>query len=229
MALKPLAFACAALACLASCGSRAEDPALNAVRGFASDLLGRGDAAPAAPAVDPRQVLTRALIDRTATPLLLVENAAAGTSSTVVIIATNGPNETWQGGDPITFTLSREGVLRATRGFITDLYAADIEDTRAALVNRRAGVVQRLYVDVEGDIEETRVGYTCEIGFGGAEPVTIFERTRSLTRMTETCSRQPDGESFVNRYWIDGTGFAWASEQWAGPELGHFRFERLYR
>ena len=37
------------------------------------------------------------------------------------------------------------------------------------------------------------------------------------------------GAQFENRYWIDSSGFAWASEQWAGPELGHFRIERLYR
>lgn len=228
MALKPANVAVLALvAVLSGCGERADDPLLNTARDLAGDLFASRTAP--APAVDPRQVLTRDLIDRAAVPLILVENRGLGTASTMVRIAVNGPNGTWQGDDDVSLTLSREGVLRATRGFGPDLYAADIADTRALLAAGRDGTADRLFGTVVGDLENQQTGYRCEVAFAGSETITIIGETRRLTRVTERCTGQPSGESFENLYWVDGEGFAWASEQWAGPDLGHFRFERLHR
>lgn len=226
MALKSTLMALAAVASLSACGSAADDPLLGVARGVASGLFNREAAAPA---IEPRQVLTRNIINQAAVPLILVESLTTGSGLTMVRIATNGPNETWQGDGDVSVTLSREGVLRATRGFGADLYASDIGATRAALSARRAGSVGRLYVTVEGDIEQRRAGYNCTISFTGAEQIAIFGQSRTLTRATETCSLHPTGEEFENRYWIDSTGFAWASEQWAGTELGHLRIELLFR
>lgn len=237
MALKPPfavfrapALFAVALAVLSACGTAADDPILGAARGFASGLLNRG--APEAPTINPRQVLTRDIITQAGVPLILAENP--GSAATMVRIATNGPNETWQGDGDVTLTLSAEGVLRATRGFGADLYASDIAGTRRALAQHRSGTVERLYVTVEGDLEQIRTGYTCTMAFGARERIAIFGRSHSVTRVTETCSRLTgesgaDVEGFENRYWVDSTGFAWASEQWAGEDLGHFRIERLFR
>ena len=227
-------LALAAVLGLSSCGSTADDPLLGAARDLASGLLNTTASAPAPVVIDPRQVLTRALINTAATPLILVESEALGAGSTMIRIASNGPDETWEGAGDATVTLSRDGVLRATRGLIHDLYAADIEATRRALRTRTAGRVQRGYVHLGGDLQQIQTGFACEISFAPPVQITIFDQARPLTPVLERCSRPPTGEGttgaqFENRYWIDSSGFAWASEQWAGPELGHFRIERLYR
>lgn len=227
MAVRAHLAALCAVAILSACGSAANDPLLGVARGLAEGALNRG--ADASPAINPRQVLTRDIINQAGLPLILAERGD-GPGVTMVRAATNGPNETWQGDGGPTITLSREGVLRATRGAGADLYAADIEATRAALAQGRSGVVARLHVTVEGDLEQRQTSYRCEIARGGTERIAIFGQARSLTRVTETCYRDPDGtRAFENRYWVDSSGFAWASEQWAGPELGHFRIERLFR
>ncbi|UWQ96506.1 YjbF family lipoprotein [Rhodobacteraceae bacterium M385] len=225
MALASRLAALVALASLSACGAAADDPLLGVARDLSQGVFNRSEAAPA---VDPRQVLTRDLINQAAVPLILVDTPQ-GTSSTATRIQTNRTNETWQGNGDVSFTLSREGVLSATRGLGHDLFAADIAATRAALASRRSGPVERLYVRVTGDLAQINDGYTCEIQYSGPERVASFGITRNLTRATETCSQHRTGQTVENRYWIDGTGFAWASEQWVGPEVGHFRFERLYR
>lgn len=225
MAIASRLAALVAVASLSACGTAADDPLFGAVRELSQDVFNRSEAPPA---VDPRQVLTRDMINQAAVPLILVETPQ-GTSSTATRIQTNRSSETWQGNGDVSFTLSREGVLSGTRGLGHDLFAADIEATRAALAARRSGPVERLYVSVTGDLAQINDGYTCEIRYSGPEQVASFGTIRNLTRATETCSQHFTGDTIENRYWIDGAGFAWASEQWVGPEIGHFRFERLYR
>lgn len=228
MAVKSsLRVALLAIATLSACGTVANDPLFGAARGVAQGVFNR---TPQAAPVDPRQVLSRDLINQVGLPLILVENMSNGSAQTMVRAATNRTNETWQGEGDTTITLSREGVLRATRGAGSDLSASDIEDTRAALLSGRAGVVDRLYVHVGGDLEQRQSTYRCEITRAGSERIAIFGQARTLTRVVENCSRNPDGAyGFENRYWVDGAGFAWVSEQWAGPDLGHLRIERLLR
>ncbi len=229
MALKSVIAAFVGLAVLAGCGSRANDPLLGVARELGSGLLNRD--VPVAAPVDPRAVLTRDVIDRAGVPLILLESQSLGTASTLTRIATNGANETWQGDDDVTVTLSREGVLRATRGYLFDLYSADISAIRQALVQRSGGLAPRVHTRVVGDLETQISAYGCEVGFVGAEQVNIFGRVQTLTRVVERCTAQPGSDlaDFENRYWIDGNGFAWASEQYAGPDLGHLRIERLHR
>ncbi|MEX3016807.1 YjbF family lipoprotein [Gymnodinialimonas hymeniacidonis] len=229
MALKGVMAGLAASALLAGCGSEANDPLLGAARAIGTSLLTRN--APETPPVDPRAVLTREAINRAGVPLILLERQSAGTSSTLTRIATNGPNETWQGDDDLTVTLSREGVLRATRGYLHDLYSADISAVRQALVQRSGGSAPRVHTRVVGDLETLVASYICEVGFAGSERINIFGRVQTLTRVVERCSAQPGSDlaDFENRYWIDGSGMAWASEQYAGPDLGHLRIERLHR
>lgn len=229
MALRSAGFAILAMAGLAACGTAADDPLLNAARGLASGLFDRGDTA-AGTVVDPRQVLTREMIDSAATPLILVEGESLAGSATMVRIGANGPNETWEGNSEITMTFSYEGVLRATRGMPFDLSAADIEGTRRALRARHSGPVQRSYSHVVGDVETQIVAYTCTLQYFAAVPVTIFGAVRQLTPAVESCNGQStDQERIENRFWIDQAGIVWVSEQWAGPELGYFQTERLYR
>ena len=215
---------------VSACGTTASDPLLGVARGVAQSVFNREEPAPT---IHPRQVLTRDIITQAGLPLIMVESATNGSAVTMVRAAVNGTNETWQGDGGATITLSREGVLRATRGAGADLFAADIAGTRAALSGGGEGVVERLYVHVVGDLEQRQSGYSCTIARGGAqggsEQVNIFGRIHTLTRITETCSLHPTGDSFENRFWVDASGFAWASEQWAGPEIGHLRIERLFR
>lgn len=213
-----------------ACGTAADDPLLGAARSLGQTVFDLSDPAPAP---DPRQILTRAAIDQAGLPLLLVETVSTGVAVTMVRSAVNGANETWQGDGDASVTLSREGVLRATRGTGADLEAADISQTRAALSAGRATAVERLYVHVVGDLELRRTTYTCDLTRAGSESISIFGQGRAVTQVTERCrvSGASDAglDAFENRYWVDATGFVWVSEQWVGPELGHLRFERLYR
>jgi len=230
VALKPFLLLLAAIATLAACGSRADDPALGAARGVISGLLNR--AAPdtaALPRPDLRSVFTREIINQATTPLLFVSNDVLGSEAILWRIGSNHGNETWRGEDEISLTLSDGGVLRSTRGFLFDLYAADIEGIRAALAGHRAGTAHRMMARVEGDLQDVRTPYTCEVGFASPVTLVIFGESRRLTPAIERCAQTHNGDAFENRYWIDSAGFSWVSEQWAGPELGHFRIERLYR
>lgn len=230
MALRSALLSLAAVATLAACGSRSDDPALSAARGMISGLLNRSAYEAAAPPVaNLRAVFTRDVINQAATPLIFVSSEVLASEAIFWRIGSNQGNETWRGEDDLSLAITDDGVLRSTRGFAYDLYASDIEATRAALSAGRAGTVQRMMVRVEGDLEEVRIPYTCEIGFAAAAPVTIFGETRHLAPVTERCAQTHTGDVFENRYWIDQSGFAWVSEQWAGPELGHFRIERLFR
>ena len=72
MALRTVLLALAAAASLVACGSRAEDPALDAARGFVRELLDRATPDAPAPSLDLRAVFTRDLINQAATPLTYV-------------------------------------------------------------------------------------------------------------------------------------------------------------
>ncbi len=228
--------AIAALAALAGCDSRdsrdsrERDPAVSVARDLLREIFDRsGTGAPDAPP-DLRAVFTRDLIDQAATPLVYVQIDSIQARAILWPVATNGPDETWRGEDALTLTLSREGVLRATRGFIHDLHASDIEGTRRALATARAGRVSRLAIRLGGDLAQIRTSHACDIGFGAPEAIAIFGETRRLTPATERCIETATGDAgFENRYWIDAAGLVWVSDQWAGAELGHVHIERLYR
>jgi len=223
-----LGLAAATVLALVGCGSRAGDPGLDIARGVLAQVRGGDEGA--APPVDPRAVLNRAIINEAGVPLILVENVTTGTASTLARVAVNGPNETWQVADDVTVTLSREGVLRATRGFGDDLMAADIEATRRALSGGQTGSTPRMHVYLTANVGEDRQGFSCAVERGGRETVTIFSVTRTLTRLNETCTPQSSaGEPFTNTYWVDGSGTAWASIQYLSDGVGSVRIEYLLR
>lgn len=231
MALKTAFAALAAIACLASCGTRANDPLLGAVRGLAQGVFSAGNSTGDGTdiVIDPRLVLTRDLINSAATPLTFVQVASAPTGATLLRIATNREDETWQVGETTTVTLTQNGLLRATRGLGADLYGTDTGSTQAALRARAPGPVARSYVHVNGSVDSVTTPVTCQLSYAAQTSLSLFGEARRLTPVTEVCTYAPTGDTFQNQYWIDTTGFIWASDQWAGPELGHLHIERLYR
>ncbi len=227
MALKTALTAIAVIACLASCGTRADDPVLGAARGLAQGVFNGGGEPEVT--IDPRLLLTRDVINSAATPLTFIEVASSGASATLLIAATNGANQTWQIGEDTSVTLTRDGVLRATRGLGEDLYATDIGSTQAALRARASGPVQRTYVHINGALDSVPTPVTCQMFYAPLTTLNLFDEARRLTPVVEVCTYAPTADTFTNRYWIDGDGFIWASDQWVGPELGHLHIERLYR
>lgn len=227
MALKTALVAVAVVACLASCGTRTNDPLLGVARGLAQGAFSAGESADIA--IDPRLLLTRELINTAATPLTFMQLASAQTGATLVRIANNGGNETWQVGEDTTVTLTANGVLRATRGLGQDLYGSDIGSTSAALRARSAGPVQRSYTHVNGALDSVSTPVTCRMSYAAPTTLSLFGDQRRVTPVTEVCTYAPTADTFENRYWIDTSGFIWASDQWAGPELGHLHIERIYR
>jgi hypothetical protein len=220
----------ALLATLSACGTRAEDPVFTTARGLIGGAIGADSAAPT---VDPRAILTREAINAVGVPLTLVEVANTGDVATLLRVATNGGNETWQiGAEPataVTVTLTANGVLRATRGLGHDLYATDIGTTEQALRTRSSAPLTRTYIHVNGALESVPTPVTCQMSFGPRTTLSIFNEPRSLTPVTEICTYLPTQDTFTNTYNIDTQGFIWSSSQYAGQNTRNINFERLHR
>lgn len=77
--------------------------------------------------------------------------------------------------------------------------------------------IHRTYEYRVRDLDDFTITVACEI-----EPIApvmyeIVELQLAVTRVVERCSNAV--RSFENIYWVDDTGFVWASRQWLGPDL----------
>jgi hypothetical protein len=224
MALTPIrrmALAAALAVPLAACGTGSDDPLVQAVQGVTGGLLGGGDDAATAP-VFTAETVPPELVAQQPGPLMLVEVQEPNRSSGMTRVGRNGPDETWRGPNGIGLTVDAAGVLRSTRGFGFDLMSSDVRPTSAALERGGTRQVDRAMIHLDGNVQQLRRVYRCEIRTDGPDTRTIAGRAVTLTRMTERCTGQ-DGYVFENAYWLDRSGRAVQSRQWISPEIGHLR------
>lgn len=190
-----------------------------AVRGAAG---GGGGAAAEAQAIDPRQALTREIIEGLPNDLLLVDVPSRGATATLLRAGANGNRQTWISPDGISVTLEG-GLIVATRGFGFDLMAADVRGPRAIIGGAAGG--QMVIETLDGRDQVIRQVFDCTAGERVADPVTIFERSYRTTRVQVICG---NGDlRFGNNYWVDGSGAVWKSQQFVTPELGYLGTEAL--
>lgn len=205
-------IAIAALLGLTACGPLAENqPVVSALRGIVnagSGLWQQQD--------DPRENLTREMIDAAPSDLLLFVPVNEDVATTFTRVSRNNDLMTWVSDEGESLTL-QDGVAVATRGLGNDLMGADLDQVHPALV-RGSGNAVRIhdYLDGEDKIESRK--YACEIATVRSAVIEIFEVKHQTRIISETCTG--DRGSFRNLYWIDAAGMIWQSRQRVSERVG---------
>lgn len=113
------------------------------------------------------------------------------------------------------------GAVAGTEGLGNDLravrHAADDPFAHRMPLAEWPGSVERSYEYRVRDIDEYIITVACRIEPIGLETIEIVEIEFTLIRVDETCRNAR--RTFTNTYWVDNSGFAWASRQWLGPDL----------
>ncbi len=199
----------------AACGPlQSENVGRAAVSGILSTA--RGGAAAATPP------LSRATIEAASGPLIYAAVLQRGTSATLSLAGTNSGKDTWIAVDGISLTV-QDGLLIATRGLGDDLMAADVAKLRQGFQDGRQ--TRRVHDYLTGQDEIRRQTYDCTMAAKGSTDIVIFERRQSVTLYEETCTGS--ASVFLNRYWRDGSGVIWKSQQFVSPGVGHIEIQRL--
>lgn len=202
----------AALLGVTACGPLAENqPVVSALRGIADAGSGLWQQES-----DPRETLTRAVIDAASSDLLLSVPATADTATVYTKVSQNDDLITWisEEGDSLTL---RDGLVVATRGLGNDLMGADLSQVHRVLV-RGNGTVARLHEYLNGEDQIITRAYQCEVVTVRSDVIEIFEVKHQTRIVSETCTGETGG--FRNLYWIDTAGMIWQSRQWVSARFG---------
>lgn len=210
------------VAMLAACGSSKPQasPLVQVVGSVAKATVGRVMAR-RAPAQPPAAPVTRADLEKFATPILRAVIPVRSADALLTITDTKGDTLTWATTDGSTFT-QREGVLIQTRGLGPDLMSAEAPSAEA--LRTAGGTHKRIYYFLGEDDQTTRRSYDCTVSEAEPEDLEIFERKHTVEKFTETCSR-PQG-SITNSFWFEGPVIR-KSRQLASGGLGFIDFERV--
>lgn len=220
MRVSVLAGAVAALL-LSACGDRPTGPGLALVSQLASAAaaaagVGGGAASGQnAAALDPRQSLSREMIDAAGQPLLLVVLPARNAAASMTVAGRNGNKVTWISAAGQTVTL-RDGMIVATRALGDDLMGLSLPGGLNAI--RSPAPHNRVYELLSGDDAITRMEVSCITQAAGSEQLDIYGRFFATRKYVETCSYS--GFSFENTYWIGSDGTLRKSLQWISYGVG---------
>jgi hypothetical protein len=174
-------------------------------------------------ATNPRDTITRARLDVTPTPILLLEFERTGQGVTLAPGGRNRGVVQWrdaQGGG----VALREGVLIATYGLGFDLHGADVDGLLAAL-RSGGGRVSRVDTFLRGDVEVVARRSVCDVVPKGAAAIDNIGRVRQTRVFDEVC--EWEGGRFSNRYWVESDGLIRRSVQQIDPRVGAVRIELL--
>lgn len=212
------------LALLSACGSEKQQasPLVQAMGAVAKSAVSRAAAkrAGGAEAAAPAPV-TRADLEKYGTPILRAVVPARGADALLTPSDIKDGVVTWSTSDGTTFTL-RDGILIQTRGLGPDLMSAQVPSVGQLLT--AGGTHRRVYYFLGADDQTTRRTYDCAVTIKGKETIVIMERSHSVTRVTETCSR-PQG-TISNEFWIEGSTVR-KSRQLLSGGAGFVDFERI--
>lgn len=78
-------------------------------------------------------------------------------------------------------------------------------------------VITRSYQYRVRGLDDYVITPACEIAVIEHQPIEIVELTFDTWLVEERCGNAR--RQFTNRYWVDQSGFVWASNQWLGPNL----------
>lgn len=206
---------------VAGCGNRAQGPgAVDLVKSaFGAVSAGRGGAA--APA-DPRQALTRDVIDAAPGGLMVVEIPATGGVAVLSPIGSNDDKVTWGSADGKSVT-TQAGFVVATRAIGDDLLVSEVDGFGAALGGAQ-GYTRQMQV-LNGRDETVTTAFECHISADGTEMVTVVGRSYPTRRFRDRC--QSNGLIFENIYWIGEDRVLRQSRQWVSEGVGYLLTQRV--
>lgn len=179
-------------------------------------MLGRGAPATSAPAP-----VTREALESAGVPVLRATLPARGADVLLTPKDVKGNIVTWSGAGGLSLTL-RDGVLIQSRGLGPDLMSAEAPSVRQLATN--GGTHQRIYYFLGADDQTTRRSYDCSVAVKGTERIEIFQKTHSVTRLSETCTRGQ--ETITNEFWIEGQTVR-KSRQLLSAAVGFAEFEKV--
>ncbi len=177
-------------------------------------------------APDPRASITRAQIDRSTRPRMLIEVEGLDAAATAIPHGARDGIATWRTADNVGLSF-RDGVVIATRGLGHDLMSADVAGTLAALGGGPQSGYSRLLTLLDGEGHTVFRAFLCEMGPPRPETVTLFDTAFATTRRDETC--HTTGLTVANSYWQDADGTMRRARQWLSPGTGMLTTERLTR
>ena len=178
--------------------------------------------------VNPRNVITRSMIDESNIPLILIEILNGDQIATLSAFPGSSLNEVWLSADGRTVT-TQNGMLIATRGMNYDLMGADVGAAISSLEKTIAGKREphhrRLFKYLAADNQDKIIEYSCGFSKESQETIFIFEKPYKTLRVSENCER--GGLQFKNTYWVEKNGMIRKSQQWHGQNIGLILIERV--
>ena len=204
--------AMAALLALASACSSDTEPAEYPIFQTGYDLI-----RPKTKGEDARDVMTAERLDTAGSPVLLAVTRSVDQGNTLIPISANRGTVQWTdiaGGGLLT----RGGVLVGTRGLGHDLLTADAAGLRAALAAGGGTRVNRIETHLRADNVQIRRQYLCDVMPVGRDTLSFYGSTFEAVVYEERC--RGEGETRVNRYWLDGGGVVRRQEVVVSDEAG---------
>ena len=174
---------------------------------------------------DPRSLLTREAIDKSAIPVLLAGIETRNAYATLSLFGENRGVISWLTADGIGLYL-RQGVLVSTRGLGQDLMAADVADVIRAIQTGH-GTAIKIHDYLDGEDQMYRRSFYCTIRTKGREKLNIYGLSVATRHVVESC--QNPELKYENDYWISSGNRIWQSRQWIGPDLQYLTMQYLSR
>jgi hypothetical protein len=167
------------------------------------------------------QQLTRAMLTPVTEHFLIARIEKNDTDSTLIRTAQNGAYDTYFSGDRRALIL-KDGILTGTHGLGHDLAGLDVPD---GILRTSGQDYTRTYRFLNGDLTTRRQTFTCATRKDGQETRTLFERSYSLNKITETC--RSDAKTIENQFWVQKNGMIRSSRQWASEGIGYMFIDQL--
>lgn len=164
----------------------------------------------------------RKVLEATGSPVLSVSDPLLGIASFMTPIGTNGGVITW--ANPGYQTVStRNGVILATRGFVTDLMSADAPS--ADQLRSGAGSYRRVNYVLDGADQTRALEMTCTLSVSNNETITIIGKAYVTQRVNEACTGEAG--DLANVYWFDETGAIRQSSQGRSPGVENLQLQAI--
>lgn len=184
-----------------------------------------------APAAAPAPVLEvdaatlaegRKVLEATGSPVLSVSDPVLGIASFMTPIGTNSGVVTWANQGYQTVSM-RDGVILATRGFVTDLMSSDAPT--ADRLRAGTGSYRRVNYVLDGADQTRPLEMTCSLSVSKNETITIIGKAYLTQRVDEACTG--DAGSITNVYWFDATGTVRQSSQARSPGVENLQLQAI--
>ncbi len=188
-------------------------------------LKGGPAPAPAAPPIEVDAATLaegRRVLEATGSPVLAVSDPLLGTASFMTPIGANSGVITWANPGYQTISM-RNGVILATRGFVTDLMSS--EAPSADRLRAGTGTFRRVNYVLDGADQTRAVAMTCSLSVSENETITIIGQSYVTRRVEEACTGEAG--KLINVYWFDGTGKIRQSSQARSPGVENLQLQAI--